>query len=110
DGAVKDRREAYQQAIAEVRELVDSAAEKYRTLAKDEDVKKALGAVSKSMGTRIKLGPSHDFSNNIKLFEKYEKAASNPDPEASTAKPARRSRSETKGKHSPGTGAAAALH
>jgi hypothetical protein len=62
------------------------------------------------LGTRIKLGPSHDFSSNIKLLEKFEKAESGAEPDGSTARPARRSKSGTKSKRSlksrSGTGAA----
>jgi len=100
DAEVRDRHEAYHQAVLDLRKLVDTATEKYDELAKDEDVKKALDSVSKTMGTRLKLGPSHDFSSNVKLLEKFEKAESSAESDGSTARPARRSKIGTKSKHS----------
>jgi hypothetical protein len=96
DAEVRDRRETYHQALLDLRQHVDSATEKYASLAKDEDVKKALGAVSKARGTKLKLGPSRDFSNNVKVVEKLEKAESGAEPDEAVAKPARRSRNEKK--------------
>jgi hypothetical protein len=110
DAEVRDRREAYHQALLDLRTVVDAATEKYAALAKDEDVKKALDAASKAAGTRIKLGPSHDFSSNVKLLEKFEKAESSAEPDGSAARPTRRSKVGTKSKRSlksgSGTGAA----
>jgi hypothetical protein len=100
DAEVRDRREAYHQAVLDLRKLVDTATEKYDELAKDEDVKKALDAVGKTMGTKLKLGPSHDFSSNVKLLEKFEKAESSAESDGVTGRPARRSKFGTKSKHS----------
>jgi len=100
DAELRDRREAYHQAIVDLRKLVDSATEKYPELAKDEDVKKALVAAGKATRNKLNLGPSHDFLNNVKLLERFEKAESSADTDGSQAKPARRSRHSTKSKHS----------
>ena len=48
DAEVRDQREAYHQALLDLRKLVDSATEKYDELAKDGEVKKALAAVGKA--------------------------------------------------------------
>jgi hypothetical protein len=98
DGEVRDRRDAYHQALLEYRKLADDATEKYAALAKDNDVKKAMEAVRKAMGTRIKLGPSRDFTSNLKLLEKYEKAEASGEPDETTTKPGRRSRIGPKSK------------
>jgi hypothetical protein len=98
DGEVRDRRETYHQLLLDLRKLVDDATDKYAELAKDQDLKKALEAVSKAMGTRVKLGPSHEFSTNVKLLEKCEKAESTAESDGPAAKPARRSKVGTKSK------------
>jgi len=100
DAEVRDRREAYHQALLDLRKLVDSTTEKYGELAEDQDVKKAIAAAGKAMRNKLDLGPSHEFLNNVKLLEKLEKAASSPDTDGSSAKHSRRSRTGTKSKHS----------
>jgi len=95
DAEVNDRREAYHQALLDVRTMVDSAHEKYAELAKSDEVKKALIMAGKGVRDKPKLGPSHDFLNNVKLFEKLEKAESGEDAKGSKAKP-RRSRLRSK--------------
>ncbi len=74
DADVRDRREAYEQALVDLRSLVDETKEKYRDLATNDDVKKALAALGKGRSDKPKLGPSHDFVTNAKALEKLEKA------------------------------------
>jgi hypothetical protein len=105
DAEVKEKREAYQQALIEVRELVDKATEKYDELEKSSDVKKTLNAIGKRLRERPKLGPSHEFQTNVKLLEKLEKAAASGEDEDAPAKSARRSRRGTKNKNSTKTAA-----
>jgi len=100
DAEVHDRREAYHQAIVDLRKLVDSTTEKYGELAENEDVKKAIVAAGKTVKNKLNPGPSHDFLNNVKLLEKFEKAESSADTDGPPAKHARRSRHATKSKHS----------
>lgn len=108
DSEVRDRRDAYHQSLIELRKLVDSATDKYDTLAKSDEVKKALTLVGKGQRVKPKLGPSHDFHNNVKLLERLEKAESGGETEATEAKPTRRSRSGTRTKNaSKGTDAQA---
>ena len=92
DSEVRDRRDAYHQALIDLRKLVDSATDKYDDLAKNDEVKKALTILGKGQRVKPKLGPSHDFHNNVKLLEKLEKAESGGATEAAETKPARRGR------------------
>jgi uncharacterized coiled-coil DUF342 family protein len=108
DSEVRDRRDAYHQALIELRKLVDSATDKYAELAKNDEVKTALTLVGKGQKVKPKLGPSHDFHTNVKLLERLEKAESGGETEAAEPKPARRSRSGTRTKNaSKGTDAQA---
>ena len=81
DTEVRDRRDAYHEAILELRKLVDSAIAKYDELAKNDEVKKALDLLGKGQREKPKLGPSHDFLANVKMVEKLEKAESGGDKE-----------------------------
>jgi hypothetical protein len=97
DSEVRDQRDAYHQGLVDLRTLVDAANEKYAELAKDAEVKKRLTALGKSRRDTLKLGPSHDFTTNVKQLEKLEKAESSADGLESQAKPARRTRKASKG-------------
>ena len=108
DSDVRDRRNAYHEAILELRKLVDSATAKYDELATNAEVKKALDAIGKGQREKPKLGPSHDFHTNVKTVEKLEQAESSGDKEDTQAKPARRGRRSTKTKQSSKTANAAA--
>jgi hypothetical protein len=105
DAEVRDKSESIHQAVLDLRKLVDSANLKYAELAKDDDFKKAFGAMAKRMREKPKLGPSHEFLNNVKLLEKLEKSEANGEELEPLAKPARRSRYGTKAKHSLKAGA-----
>src|SRR5262249_53924298 len=96
DAEVNDRREAYHQALQDLRTLADSTAEKYAELAKSDEVKKALIAAGKVVKDKPRLGPSHEFQNNVKLFEKLERAESGEEPKATKSKGGRRSRTGSK--------------
>ena len=97
DAEVRDRREAYHQAILDLRTLADSTTQKYAELAKDAEVKEAIQALGKGKRDKPKLGPSHDFLNNVKLLEKLEKAESAGTDDPFQEKPSRRSRSQEPG-------------
>jgi hypothetical protein len=96
DAEVHDRRDAYHQALQDLRNLADSVTQKYADLQKDVEVKDAARALGKGKREKPKLGPSHDYLNNVKLFEKLEKAESAGD--AFQEKPARRSRARSRSK------------
>ncbi len=93
DAEVRDRREAYHQALADLRTLADSTTEKYAEVAKNEEVKKAIETLGKGKRDKPRLGPSHDFLNGVKLLEKFEKAESAAEG-AVQEKPSHRSRSK----------------
>jgi hypothetical protein len=96
DAEVHDRSDAYHQTIQDLRTLADSITQKYAELEKDTEVKDAIRALGKGKRDKPKLGPSHDFLSNVKIFEKLEKADSAGD--AFQEKPARRSRSKSRSK------------
>jgi hypothetical protein len=96
DAEVHDRREAYHLALKDLRTLADATTEKYDELAKDDEVKKAIQALGKGKRDKPRLGPSHDFLNNVKLLEKLEKAESAGADDPFQEKPSRRSRSKSR--------------
>ena len=96
DAEVHDRREAYHLAFKDLRTLADSTTEKYAELAKDDDVKAAIQALGKGKRDKPRLGPSHDFLNNVKLLDKLEKADSAASDDPFQEKPSRRSRSKSR--------------
>jgi clan AA aspartic protease (TIGR02281 family) len=65
-------REAYMQAVLDLRQLVDKATAAYEELAKDEEVTAALGALGQKAKVKPALGPSRTFLANVKLLEKVE--------------------------------------
>jgi archaellum component FlaC len=96
DAEVNDRREAYHQALQDLRTLADSVTQKYAELDKDAEVKDAIHALGKGKREKPKLGPSHDFLSNVKLFEKLEKAESSGDAFQEKRRSRTKSRSRTK--------------
>jgi hypothetical protein len=99
DSAVLDQRDAYHQALLDLRKLVDSAHEKYEVLTKDDQVKKTLDDLGHGLREKPKLGPSHDFLNNVKLLEKLETAESGGEADASHSKTSKRIRHGTRSKN-----------
>ena len=67
-----NRREAYIQALLDLRALADSTAKAYEELAEDAEVKDALAALSKPSRPKVTLGPSRTHLANVKLLEKAE--------------------------------------
>jgi hypothetical protein len=65
-------REAYMQAIEDLRESVPKILKNYAELGKDEGIRKALAALSVSSRTEQKLGPSRDFQAAVKWLERTE--------------------------------------
>jgi hypothetical protein len=100
DAEVRDHREAYHQALLELRQLVDSTNEKYEALAKDDEIKTAAVAVGKGKREKPKLGASREFLNNVKVLEKLERAESAGETDEQDAKPARRSQSPGRARRS----------
>jgi uncharacterized coiled-coil DUF342 family protein len=98
DSVVRNRRDAYHEALVEIRKLVDSATAKYDEVAKNSEIKKALNILGKGQRETPKLGPSREFLNNVKLLEKLEKAEPSGETEPTHATPARRGRRSAKAK------------
>ena len=67
-----NRREAYIQALIDLRALADSTAKSYEELAEDAEVKDALAALSKPNRPKVMLGPSRTHLANVKILEKAE--------------------------------------
>ena len=61
DSEVRDRRDAYHQALLDLRKLVDSANAKYETLTKDGELKKTLRLLEKGKGKRSSLARHTSF-------------------------------------------------
>jgi aspartyl protease family protein len=66
------QREAFIEAVLDLRQRVDKALAAYAELAKDEDLKKAVAAVGRTTKARLALGPSRSFTANVKSLEKIE--------------------------------------
>jgi hypothetical protein len=75
DSEVKSRREEYQQAVSDLSQLVKTTQDKYKGLAKDEGVTKALAALELKIRPSPHLGPSHEFHELVKTVEKLAKDA-----------------------------------
>ncbi len=73
DTLVRDDQESYDQAVVDLRKLVDAASEKYAELKEDRTIKKALGALATTAKVKPKLGPSPHFAATLKLMEKLDK-------------------------------------
>ena len=71
---VSQRRQFFIQSVLDLRQLVDSATGAYAELARNDEVKQALDALSRTSKSRLKLGPSAQFLTNVKLLERIEKS------------------------------------
>jgi hypothetical protein len=100
DTEVRDRREALHQAVVDLRRLVDTTREKYEKLAKDPQVKAAREDLERTASVQLKLGPSRQFENDVKLLEKLEKQDSGEEAVDATASPVRKNRRLRGGKRS----------
>jgi hypothetical protein len=103
DADIRDKTEAYHQALLDLRKLVDETSQKYSELGQNEEVSKALQTLSKGRKDKLKLGPSHDFTANVRLLEKLEKAAAQGDTEETATKSTRRSKRASKAKRAAGS-------
>jgi clan AA aspartic protease (TIGR02281 family) len=66
------QREAYVQAVLDVRRLVDQITQTYAELAKEEEVTSALSALNRKSKAKLTLGPSRTFQSNAKMLQKTE--------------------------------------
>ncbi len=68
------RREGYIQAVLDLRQLADAATKSYAELADDAAVKEALESLGLNSRSKPKLGPSAQFTANLKLLERIEQS------------------------------------
>jgi hypothetical protein len=73
DSDVEARREEYTQAVRDLVEQVHTTREKYASLSKNGEVKRALAQLEGMVKPSPKLGPTHEFVGIVKLVEKLEK-------------------------------------
>jgi hypothetical protein len=110
DADVQDRRESYHQALSDLHQLVDATRKKYADVSKNDDVQKALETVNTGAKTKLKLGPSREFTTDVKLLEKLEReeAGENaPQPERTTKRSLRGKRSSKPAANAPASTPAA---
>jgi clan AA aspartic protease (TIGR02281 family) len=74
DAAVARRREAYIQAVLDLRTLVDATNATYAKLADDPEVKQAIEEAGRATKAKPTLGPSRAYLANVKLLESAEKS------------------------------------
>src|SRR5262249_31198309 len=65
-------REAYMQAVSDLRTAVDEITAKYAEIGANEQASKALKELSASSRTKQKLGPSKELTNAIKWLARFE--------------------------------------
>jgi clan AA aspartic protease (TIGR02281 family) len=75
-GRAATEREAFVQAVLDLRKLVDETERQYKELSTDTEVKSALQALNaaKTMKTPYTLGPSRGYLANKAQLEKFEKS------------------------------------
>jgi clan AA aspartic protease (TIGR02281 family) len=70
--AASTAREAYVQALLDMRELVRAVEEKYADLAVDKDVQAALALINSEGDKTYALGPATSFKRNVTQLKKLE--------------------------------------
>ncbi len=83
DADAETKKTALQEAVTELRKLVDDAHAKYEVVKKDTEVSKWLQIPEGPAHIKPKLGPSRPFLNDVKLLEQLERQLS---PEAPSSK------------------------
>jgi aspartyl protease family protein len=68
------RREAFLQAILDLRRIVDKTNAQYAEITRDGTIAKALAALPAKSKASFKLGPSREFLANVKLLDKAEQS------------------------------------
>jgi clan AA aspartic protease (TIGR02281 family) len=72
EAQVSTQREAFIQALLDLRQLVDQTKATYEELGDNEEIKSALDTVNQSSKIKFTLGPSKNFQANVKLLAKVE--------------------------------------
>jgi hypothetical protein len=83
---VESRRDEYDHAVSELIELVHSTKAKYATLAKNDEIKKAIVALDGTSKPSPRLGPTHEFLGIVKLVERLEKGTPDTSAEHASSK------------------------
>jgi hypothetical protein len=73
DAKVQSLRESYHQELLDLRPIIDSTSKQYAELTKNEDVQSALVKLSAGAKTKAKLGPSREFTADVKFLERLER-------------------------------------
>jgi hypothetical protein len=89
DAEALESHQTYNEAVVELRGLIDKAQQSYLKLAADETVKKTLYTLGRSAKIAPKLGPSHEFSAAVKMLEKLERETSRSEPSETQTRRAR---------------------
>jgi hypothetical protein len=100
DAEVQNRREDYHQAVLDLRQLVDSTVNKYAEVSKNDEVGKALEKANVGAKTKLKLGPSREFTADVKLLEKFEREEAGEQAPVLEPKTRRSTKQSPKGKRS----------
>jgi hypothetical protein len=88
---VRNKKDALQKAVQELRKLVDGVRAKYPEVAKDSQVKKWLNTPEGRAAVKPKLGPSRAFLGDEKTLEQAERqVAGNDEPASKSTKKGRR--------------------
>ncbi|MGP0066149.1 MAG: hypothetical protein ACLQGP_21430 [Isosphaeraceae bacterium] len=98
DVEVREKSQAMNQAVQELRKLVDETHDKYKGLEKNDEVKKLLSTIERKTGTPVKLGQSRQYKLDLKYLDKLEEQVSPGESGSSTSKPAKKGRRTTKTK------------
>ena len=69
---VPTQREAFLQAVLDLRQLVDQANLAYDELAQNAEARSALDALNQKAKVKLAFGPSRTYQANVKLLEKVE--------------------------------------
>jgi hypothetical protein len=86
---VQSRHDRYLQEARDLGKLVQATKEKYASLTKMDEIKKALDSLGSAVRAKPKLGPSHEFLAIAKLVEKLQKETDE-SPADSKGRPARK--------------------
>jgi aspartyl protease family protein len=69
---VARRREAFVQALVELRPRIDALTKNYAEISQNAQILSALEELNRTARSRLTLGPSRAFQGNLKSFEKAE--------------------------------------
>ena len=86
ESEARDLRDAFEKAVKDARESVDSVTKKYEELASNPEVKQVLEQLGVGSKSKPKLGPSRLFVTQVKNLEKLEREIDGPTAAPTTTK------------------------